>query len=352
VSIDPPQVTLESGGSQQFTATVTGATNTAVTWSMNPVNGTLSATGMYTAPASVQNPTSVAITATAVAAPTASATATATITPSPISIVVNPPGATLSAGQTQQFAAHVTGSSNTAVTWSLAPAVGTLSSTGLYTAPATFTATQTVTITATSAADVSQSATAKIVLVPPGQYSVSYTVSGSAVTVSWTAPSGQRAKDWIGLSSPGAPNYWYTWSQGTSGATTGSIVVNLPTSPGLWEFRYYLGSNNYVIAATSAALPVSVTGFSVTATPATLAAGASLTVNWTAPAGRPAGDAISLFTPGKNNDLYPRAVQYVSGSGGTFTIKAPQQPGQYQLRYLLTGGGWVAAAIGNTVTVQ
>jgi len=32
VSVSPPAVTVASGGTQQFTTTVTGLTNTAVTW--------------------------------------------------------------------------------------------------------------------------------------------------------------------------------------------------------------------------------------------------------------------------------------------------------------------------------
>ncbi|HOD32504.1 MAG TPA: Ig-like domain-containing protein, partial [Holophaga sp.] len=58
-------------------------------------------------------------------------------------------------GQTKQFTATVTCNTNTAVTWSSTPA-GLVSTTGLFTAPAS--ATTSVTITATSAADTSKSA--------------------------------------------------------------------------------------------------------------------------------------------------------------------------------------------------
>ena len=141
-----------------------------------------------------------------------------------------------------QFAAQVSGAGNTAVTWSMTPAMGTLSEAGLYTAPASNTATQAGTVTATSVADSTKSAAANITLLPAGQFSVSYTLIGSSsVQVSWTAPSGRPAGDWIGLSSVGAPGYWYTWSQNTGGAATGSVVLTLPASPGIWVFRYYLG---------------------------------------------------------------------------------------------------------------
>ncbi len=88
---------------------------------------------------------------------------------------MSPASATLSASQSQQFTATVTGSSNTAVTWSLSPAVGTISASGLYTAPGVIASAQTVTVTATSVADATKSASATVNLQPgervgePGQ---------------------------------------------------------------------------------------------------------------------------------------------------------------------------------------
>src|SRR5258708_1644940 len=69
-----------------------------------------------------------------------------------ISVSVSPSSSTLDAGQTQQFSAAVMGTSNTAVTWSLSSLVGSISSTGLYTAPAIISGTQSVTVIATSVA--------------------------------------------------------------------------------------------------------------------------------------------------------------------------------------------------------
>src|SRR5205807_7661335 len=68
------------------------------------------------------------------------------------------------------FMATVAGTSNTAVTWSMSPSLGTLTATGLYTAPSpgTISSSQTITITATSVADSTRSATAKVTLNPVG----------------------------------------------------------------------------------------------------------------------------------------------------------------------------------------
>jgi uncharacterized repeat protein (TIGR03803 family) len=74
-------------GLQQFTANVSGTTNTAVTWSVNGANGgnstvgTISTGGLYTAPASVPSPATVTVTATTQATPVASFSASVTIGP-------------------------------------------------------------------------------------------------------------------------------------------------------------------------------------------------------------------------------------------------------------------------------
>jgi len=92
VTISPSVVTMATMATQSFTATVTGSSNTAVTWQVNGVSGGSSTNGLvsttvlntaneaiYLAPASVPSPASVSVTAISQADPTKSATATATI---------------------------------------------------------------------------------------------------------------------------------------------------------------------------------------------------------------------------------------------------------------------------------
>jgi hypothetical protein len=81
----------------------------------------------------------------------------------PIAVTVTPAAVTLGPSQAAQFTAAVTGSSAT-VAWSLSPAVGTISATGRYTAPAVLSSSQTVTVTA---AVPGAGATAKITLAAP-----------------------------------------------------------------------------------------------------------------------------------------------------------------------------------------
>ena len=80
-----------------------------------------------------------------------------TVGSTPVSVSVSPATVSLSPSQQQQFSATVTGTTSTAVVWSMNPSLGSLSSSGLYTAPSTITSGQTVTVTATSVANSSKS---------------------------------------------------------------------------------------------------------------------------------------------------------------------------------------------------
>ena len=78
-----------------------------------------------------------------------------------IGVSVTPQGASLSGGQTQQYTAQVTGTPNKAVTWSISnasnpgnPAPGSISSSGLYTAPASVASAVNLTVTATASDNV------------------------------------------------------------------------------------------------------------------------------------------------------------------------------------------------------
>jgi hypothetical protein len=74
---------------QQFTASVTNSTNTAVTWTVTggSANGTIDATGLYTAPAVLPSPASVTVVATSSADASKSGSATVNLqTPTPAGV--------------------------------------------------------------------------------------------------------------------------------------------------------------------------------------------------------------------------------------------------------------------------
>jgi hypothetical protein len=110
-------------------------------------------------------------------------------------VVVAPAIIALNPSQTAQFTFKGTGSSN--VAWSIIPALGFISSSGLYTAPAHITSSQTVLVRATSLIDDSKSATSTIILAPtqgPSIDSVSPNAGvGSRQSFSFVFSDGQGA---------------------------------------------------------------------------------------------------------------------------------------------------------------
>ena len=201
VSISPASANLNPNQRQTFLPTVTGTTNTALAWTVNGIaNGnanvgqvcqqgtspcqppSIPSTGNvdYLAPAAVPAANPVALTATSSADPSRSANAVVTIagTATNISVTVSPFYIFLSpsAGTavTQQFFANVTGSSNTAVTWSVQSAVagegctgsfcGSITAAGIYSAPSGAPTPNAIAVLATSVADTTKFAAATVAL--------------------------------------------------------------------------------------------------------------------------------------------------------------------------------------------
>jgi hypothetical protein len=111
ISVTPTTANVRGGATQTFVAAVGGTTNQNVNWSVNAVAGgnstfgTISASGVYTAPASLPNPNTVTITAVSAADSTASAASAVTLwNPTPTIGNVSP--ATFAAGA---YTLNVTG---------------------------------------------------------------------------------------------------------------------------------------------------------------------------------------------------------------------------------------------------
>lgn len=270
VVINPKTVTMQAGSSRQFQVTVTGSTNTAVTWSVpNTLNGTISATGYYTAP---MTPGTYSVIATSVADPARSDTATVTVTAAPVVgiSITNPTNTvTLKQGATQQYTAQVTGSTNTQVSWSASG--GSISATGLFTAPTGATAAGTYTITATSVADPSATATAQLI-VPD----VTVTVSPATATVFAANATGATPTSQLFTATvTGAQVTTVTWSivEGSVGGTIGSGgSYAAPATPGTYTVlaRSTVDTSKQATATVTVQRPpvvVSITPTSVTLAP-------------------------------------------------------------------------------------
>ena len=125
----------------------------------------------------------VTVTATSVADPTKSASASITLSP-PASVSVAPTsGGTLYQGQTEGFTATVLNTPNLAVNWTINPNVGSVSSSGVYTAPAVVSGSQVITVTATSVADPTKSGSATLTVAVASSSSADYVTSKSLGTM-------------------------------------------------------------------------------------------------------------------------------------------------------------------------
>jgi len=295
VAVTPASTSVSIGGQAQFTAVVTltdstVSTTTTVTWDVNGVAGgnaqcgtiaplgTDQLVGVYTAPQSVPASScgtglqlgQVAITAVASQTTTSSSSSTGTIT-SNIAVVtigvvlglaVTPPSAAVPAGGSQQFSALLNGVASGA-SWSLSSSsggnLGSIDSTGLYTAPPYPPPgnSLTVTATATGSGGISVTATASVTISYSdrslsGPYAFSYTGNdGSgflAVAGSFVADGNGRIISGVediqsfltGVSTE-VPISSSTYVVGSDGRGSASIS----TSRGTNTWRFVLSTNQH-----------------------------------------------------------------------------------------------------------
>ena len=161
VSIFPPTAAVIQGATQPFTATVNGTSNPAVTWTvLEAAGGSITSTGVYTAPNTFGN---FHVIATSQADSTKSSAAVVTV-PS-VAISLNQTAVTIDVGNQFMFVANVTGTVNTAISWSIQEggSGGSITSLGIYTAPGTH---GTFHVIATSQADTTHQVTATVTVAP------------------------------------------------------------------------------------------------------------------------------------------------------------------------------------------
>lgn len=315
VTVSPSSIQVNPQAQQQFTAHVTGTSNSVVIWSVSGSGcvgqacGGITADGLYTAPAVPPSPPTVQITATSLANPASTGTATVTIgSPSNVSVAITPTEAQIPVGGKQQFNATVTGSSNQAVTWTISGvgctgnSCGTISTSGLYTAPATVPNPSTATVTATSVADTSKSASATVIIVSAGSVSVSVTPSSAAVTAGGHQQFTAKVT--------GTTNSAVTWSlsgSGCSGSSCGTI-----TTGGLYTAPTTVPTPPTVtVKATSVAAPAQSAAATVT-----IGASSGVTVTPSTATVKPSGQVPFSATVSSGSSV---VIWSVSGTGCTGT---------------------------------
>lgn len=172
ISVSPSSATLSSAQQQQFTATVSGTSNTAVTWLATA--GSVNAAGLFTAP-TVSAETSVTVTATSKADTSKSASAVVTVNPAgnqTLSITTsNLPEGQQGDTYTESFAA--TGGTPP-YSWSISagtPPPGlALNANGNFTGSPSATGTFNFTVTVTDSASKTASASFTVTIVAGGNF--------------------------------------------------------------------------------------------------------------------------------------------------------------------------------------
>lgn len=133
----------------------------------------------------------------------------------------------------------------------------------------------------------------------------------------------------------------------------GSTLTVVPVAAGSATITVTANDNKGGTAQTTFAITVNPPSprYTLVASPSTVAPGAQLRVDWTAPSGSSPKDWIGLYKIGAPNTGY-LWWQYTQGAAsGKFTLTAPVQPGEYEFRYLLNDG-YTEAARSNVVTVN
>ena len=240
VTVTPNPGTVLLGETLAFTASVSNSTDTTVIWSVNgftggsPQAGTISADGVYTAPADLPQGGTVQVTATSHADSSKFATASVTIS-SDIIVTISPGTVNVELGAVQAFHASISsnGKPDPTIRWSLSGSAcpnscGSLDANGNYTAPQILPGNASVTLTATSVADPSKQNSASVLITSNFtlQLSAPATVQPSvtAALVATMTP--------VPGSNPSSVLSWSLSGTGCSGSACGILTVTTTQSAG------------------------------------------------------------------------------------------------------------------------
>jgi hypothetical protein len=169
--------------------------------------------------------------------------------PSSVTVSISPASATVQAGKTQSFTASVSGTSNTSVTWKVNgisggnSTVGTISTSGLYTAPATVPKPAAVTVTAVPSADGTKSASSKVTVAPAATVQVltpdggEILTGGSTYNITWNATAAaidfrlrysmNGGKTWAAVTTAKVTGTSFTWTVPEVTSTRNDCLVKV-----------------------------------------------------------------------------------------------------------------------------
>ena len=316
ISVSANPTTITTGGSSQCTATVTGTSNTAVTWSViggtfnssgmrrqaqstNGQFGTITSGGLYTAPNAAGTFT---IQAVSQADPSKSATVSITVNiPGAFTVTVTAKNNPILTGATDQCTATVSTTGYSAIQWSVPDGEGSISSSGLYTAPSipgTYTITAT---TSTGEGAITESGTVNIT-VQQSPFTVGVTAQTNPIltgatdtctatvsvtgysAIQWSVPDGDGSISSTGVyTAPSSPGTYTITATTTVGGLTESGTVNITVQQAPFTVGVTAQTNPILTGATDQCT-------------ATVSVGGSGPIQWSVPTGDGTISSTGLYT--------------------------------------------------------
>ena len=146
--------------------------------------------------------------------------------------------------------------------------------------------------------------------------------AGAEFDVKWTGPGNEL--DYVSWAEAGADEKAYNDYQYTKDGNP--LTLRAPDAPGQYEVRYFMGGSNRLIARRP--LTVGSVAAELKA-PAQVQAGADFDVAWIGP--NNAGDFITIVAADAKETDY--AFYRYTKDGSPVTMRAPDAPGKYELRY-------------------
>jgi hypothetical protein len=165
-------------------------------------------------------------------------------------------------------------------------------------------------------------------------------VAGATIPVTVTGSGNPR--DFVSVVVKGAPVGRYNAYQYI--AKPGTVSLELPNEPGDYEVRI-LGANSPYPTLLSRPIKLTAPTASVKAPPQ-VAAGSKVTIEWTGPANP--RDYVGIGEAAPNGRKY-LGYEYTR-NGNPITLTAPEQAGNYEVRYFLGAGDKIIARQALTVT--
>ncbi len=261
INISPISITMAPGVQRAFFYVIKGSSsNLNVTWSVQEAaGGTVTQTGLYTAPTA---PGLYHLVVTSQADPTKFSTANITVQSSGVSLNVSQHNFTVLPGGSVSLASavSVTGSANTALTWALISSStgstpGTITQTGVFTAPAAASGIGTDLVQVSSAADPTQN-----------DY-ITITVENAQISIlpaTLTIQHGQSGTFGYNIKVEGSSDNTITWFESDSsgnplsGGITSGGVTTYPDGTKLDQSGHYTAPatpGTYYITVQSNAVP-------------------------------------------------------------------------------------------------